>query len=97
MQSSPKRLNRSNGSLTQKYQKVATTSVTVANGDILPAKEAEHISFKTDHGYISFTDVLHVQDWMQKESETLFGADRGSPNAREIGCSQIWIWFAEQA
>ena len=35
-------------------------TVTVANGDILPAKGVGKISFKTEHGYVTFTGVLHV-------------------------------------
>jgi hypothetical protein len=34
--------------------------VAVANGDILPAKEAGNVSFKIEQGYITFTAVLHV-------------------------------------
>ena len=34
--------------------------MTVANGDILPAKGVGNISFKTEHGYVTFTGVLHV-------------------------------------
>jgi hypothetical protein len=47
-------------SLLKDYKKVTTTTVTVANGDILPAKGVGNISFKTEHGYVTFTGVLHV-------------------------------------
>ena len=36
--------------------------MTVANGDILPAKGVGNISFKTEHGYVTFTGVLHVTE-----------------------------------
>jgi len=42
-------------SLLKGYKEVATTTVTVANGDILPAKGVGNISFKTKHGYVTFT------------------------------------------
>jgi len=47
-------------SLLKDYKEVAMTTVTVANGDILPAKGVGNISFKTEHGYVTFTGVLHV-------------------------------------
>jgi len=37
-------------SLLKDYKKVAMTTVTVANGDISPAKGIGNISFKTGHG-----------------------------------------------
>ena len=43
-----------------KDYKVATTTVTVSNGDILSAKRVGNISFKTEHGYVTFRGVLHV-------------------------------------
>jgi hypothetical protein len=48
-------------SLLKDYKEVAMTTVTVANGDILPAKNVGNISFKTEHGYVTFTGVLHVR------------------------------------
>jgi len=36
------------------------TTVTVAKGDIWPAEGVGNISFKTEHGYVTFTGVLHV-------------------------------------
>jgi len=47
-------------SLLKDYKEVATTTVTVANGDILPAKGVGNISFKTEQVYVTFTGVLHV-------------------------------------
>ena len=41
-------------------EEVPTTTVTVANGDILHVKGVENISFKTEHGYGIFTGVLHL-------------------------------------
>jgi len=49
-------------SLLKDYNEVATTSVTAANGEILPAKGVGNISFKTEHGYVTFTGVLHVPE-----------------------------------
>jgi len=46
-------------SLLEDYREVATTTVTVGNGDILLAKGVVNISFKTEHGYVTFTGVLH--------------------------------------
>jgi len=37
-------------SLLKDYKEVATTTVTVANGDILRATGVRNISFKTEHG-----------------------------------------------
>jgi hypothetical protein len=34
--------------------------VTVANGDVLPAKSFGNVSFKTEQGYFTFTGVLHI-------------------------------------
>jgi hypothetical protein len=44
-------------SLLKDYKRVATTTVTVANGDVLPAKEVGNVSFKTENGYVTFTGV----------------------------------------
>jgi len=44
------------------YKEVATTTVIVANGDILPATGVGNISFKTEHGYVTFTGVLQVPE-----------------------------------
>jgi hypothetical protein len=47
-------------SLLKDYKEDAMTTVTLANGDILPAKGVGNISFKTEHGYVTFTGVLLV-------------------------------------
>jgi hypothetical protein len=47
-------------SLLKDYNEVAMTTVTVANGAILPAKGVGNISFQTEHGYVTFTGILHV-------------------------------------
>jgi len=47
-------------SLLKDYKEVAMTTVTVANGSILPAKGVRNISFKTKHGYVTFTNASHV-------------------------------------
>jgi hypothetical protein len=47
-------------SLLKDYKEVATTTVTVANGDILSAKGVGNSSFKTEHGYVTFIGILHV-------------------------------------
>jgi len=47
-------------SLLKDYKEVATTTVTLENGDILSAKGVGNISFKTEHGYVTFTGALHV-------------------------------------
>jgi len=47
-------------SLLKDYKEVATTTATVANGNILPAKGVGNISFKTEHGYVTFTGLFHV-------------------------------------
>jgi hypothetical protein len=45
-------------SLLKDYKEVATTTVTVANGNILPEKGVGNIYFKTKHDYVTF------QDWI---------------------------------
>jgi hypothetical protein len=47
-------------SLLKDCKEVAMTTVTVANGDILPAKEVGNSSFKTKHGEVTLTGVLHA-------------------------------------
>ena len=47
-------------SLLKDHKEVATTSVTVTNGDILPAKRVGNVSFKSQNGNVTFTGVLHV-------------------------------------
>jgi hypothetical protein len=47
-------------SLLKDHKEVGMTTVTVANGDILPAKGVRNISFKTEHGHVTFTGALHV-------------------------------------
>ena len=47
-------------SLLKDYKEVGMTTVTVANGEIFPAQGVGNISFKTEHGYVTFTGVLHV-------------------------------------
>jgi hypothetical protein len=51
-------------SLLKDYKEVGITTVTVANGDILPAKRVKNIFFKTEHGYVTFTGVYTYQDWI---------------------------------
>jgi len=49
-------------SLLKDYKEVAMTTVTVSNGDILPAKGVGNIFSKTEHDYVSFTGVSHVPE-----------------------------------
>jgi hypothetical protein len=49
-------------SLLKEYKEVATTTMTLANGDILPAEGVGDIPFKTEHGYVTVTGALHVPE-----------------------------------
>jgi hypothetical protein len=52
-------------SLLKDYKEVATTTMTVANGDILPAKGVGDIPFKTEHGYVTVTGPFTYQNWIE--------------------------------
>ena len=74
-------------SLLKDYKEVGMTTVTVANGDILPAKGVGNISFKSEHGYVTFTGVLHVP-----------GLDRNIISVRDhwktgtrYDCKEVWF------
>jgi len=46
--------------LLKDYKELGTTTLTVANGVILPAKAAINVFFKTQHVYVTCTGVLHL-------------------------------------